>query len=51
VYWLVDGDARAVEVWTPASAFPTIERQRLVWSPADAVQPFTLDLDELFRPI
>jgi hypothetical protein len=24
---------------------------RLVWSPAGAAQPFTLDLEELFRPI
>ena len=50
-YWIVDGDAHQVEVWTPESRFPTIERERLVWHPAGATQPFTLDLAELFRPI
>jgi Uma2 family endonuclease len=51
LYWIVDGEERRVEVWTPEASFPTIERVRLVWSPAGAAQPFTLDLEELFRPI
>lgn len=50
-YWIVDGDERVVEVWTPDATFPMIERDRLTWSPAGAVEPFTLELEELFRPI
>jgi len=51
LYWIVDGDEQRVEVWTPDAEFPTIERQRLVWHPAGAGQPFTLELADLFRPV
>jgi Uma2 family endonuclease len=50
-YWIVDADAHQVEVWTPDDTFPTVERERLVWHPAGALQPFVLALEELFRPI
>ena len=51
LYWVVDGDERCVEVWTPRDDFPAIERERLVWAPSVAGQPFTLTLEELFRPV
>jgi Uma2 family endonuclease len=51
LYWVVDGDERSVEVWTPADEFPATERERLVWQPAGATQPFILELEALFRPI
>ena len=51
LYWVVDGDERAVEVWTPADDFPVIERERLHWRPAAAAEPFTVRLEELFRPL
>jgi Uma2 family endonuclease len=51
VYWLVDGDERSVEAWTPADDFPRVARERLVWHPAGARAPFTLALEELFRPL
>ena len=51
LYWIVDGDAWQVEVWTPDDAFPRIERDRLQWQPEGAGAPFTLLLEELFRPI
>ena len=51
LYWLVDGDERSVEVWTPADDFPTIERERLDWQAPGARIPFTLTLEELFRPL
>jgi Uma2 family endonuclease len=50
LYWIVDPDARLAEVWTPAAAFPAVERDTLVWHPAGAPSPFTLALEELFRP-
>jgi Uma2 family endonuclease len=28
LYWVVDGDERMVEVWTPADDFPAVERER-----------------------
>ena len=51
LYWIVDGDERLVEVWTPHAHFPAVERERVIWHPADAKRPFTLELPELFRPI
>jgi Uma2 family endonuclease len=51
LYWVVDGDARTVEVWTPADDFPSVERERLEWRPAGASEPFALGLEELFRPV
>ena len=51
LYWIVDGDARQVEIWTPEDAFPRIERERLVWQPEGAAASFALSLEELFRPI
>jgi len=51
LYWIVDGDAHQVEVWTPSDHFPRIEREVLEWSPAGAGEPFTLPLADLFRPV
>jgi Uma2 family endonuclease len=51
LYWIVDGDERAVEVWTPEAVFPALERDRIAWHPEGAASPFTLELPELFRPI
>ena len=50
-YWVVDPDAREVEVWTPEAAFPVRVRDSLSWAPAGASAPFTLEMDKLFRPL
>ena len=51
LYWLVDGDERSVEIWTPSDEFPLVERERLIWHPTGAPRPFELDLHALFRPV
>lgn len=51
LYWLVDGDERSVEIWTPRDDFPALEREHLMWHPAGVREPFTLSLEELFRPL
>jgi Uma2 family endonuclease len=50
-YWVVDGDERRVEIWTPSDDFPVLERERLVWHPDTAREPFQLDLQELFQAL
>ena len=50
-YWVVDGEERLVEVWTPEAEVPVIERDVLRWHPAGSARPFELDLSQLFRPI
>jgi len=51
LYWVVDGDAHTVEVWTSETEFPHIERERVTWHPAGADRPLTIELRDLFRPI
>ncbi len=48
-YWIVDLDARLVEVWAPHAMSPVIEDTRLAWQPDATVEPLVIDLDRLFR--
>ncbi len=51
LYWIVDADQRQVEVWRPDLELPKTESERVVWAPGDSASPFTLELDQLFKPI
>ena len=51
LYWIVDLEELMVEIWTPADHFPVFERERLTWVPEGAVEPFNLELEELFKPL
>ena len=50
LYWIVDPDQKAVEVWTPEAQFPSIERVRVEWKPEAATEAVVLELEELFKP-
>ena len=50
-YWIVDPDARSVEIWTPQDELPQVERERSVWHPPGAADPLAVNLKELFRPL
>ena len=50
-YWIVDADHRHVEVWTPDLGLPHVETERVTWSPLGSDEPFTVELEELFRPV
>jgi Uma2 family endonuclease len=47
-YWIVDGEQRHVEVWTPSAQAPVIERQRLVWRHPALDNECVIDLVKLF---
>ncbi|MBM4186385.1 MAG: Uma2 family endonuclease [Gemmatimonadetes bacterium] len=49
--WLVDLDARQVEVWIPDRSSPRIVGQTLAWQPSPLVEPLVIDLAECFREI
>ena len=48
VYWAVDPARRLAEVWTPEADLPATERERLVWAPPEAEEPFVFDLAARF---
>jgi len=51
VYWMVDPDAKLVEVWTPDDALPATRSDWVTWHPAGATEPLTIQLGELFQAI
>ncbi len=51
LYWLVDPDARQVEIWTPEALFPITEHDEIRWHPAGAREPLVILLAELFAPV
>jgi len=50
-YWVVDVEARQVEVWTPDAHFPVIERERLTWRHPAVGAARVVELSRLFRGI
>lgn len=50
LYWIIDLNVRAAEIWTPADAFPRVEHEELRWHSVGASEPFSLRLCELFQP-
>ena len=51
IYWVVDVDARLVEVWTPGDEKPAIIDGALSWHPAGAVEALTVDLPAYFKDV
>jgi len=49
-YWIVDIEARAVEIWTPDAIAPAIEREQIVWHPHGAAEPLVIRLEDLLPP-
>ena len=47
-YWIVDLDARSVEVWVAGAATARVERHSLVWQPVPETDAQRLDLMALF---
>lgn len=47
-YWIVDGEQRLVEVWTPDASVPVIVRDRLVWRHPLLGSDCAIDLRRLF---
>jgi len=50
-YWIVDLDARVVEVWTPGAERPAIAVTTLTWQPDTSVAALEIDLPALFAAI
>lgn len=48
LYWIVDADARSVDVWTPSASEAHTERETLTWHPAGTSAPLTVSLEAIF---
>ncbi len=51
LYWVVDADAKCVEVWTPEALFPVTEHHEVCWRPDGADGPLVVGLGELFKTV
>ena len=51
LYWIVDADRQAVELWTPERELPAQAAELLFWQPDPSAPPFQLPLSALFRPL
>ena len=47
-YWVVDGSAKAIEVWRPGDERAMLIDDVLTWRPAGSSEPFTLDVKAFF---
>lgn len=50
-YWIVDVDARCIEVWTPQHPEPRLATDTLSWQPRTGHDALTIDLSALFDSI
>lgn len=50
LYWIIDGENRRAEVWTPDATTPVFESERLKWHPSGAATPLVVALTELLEP-
>jgi Uma2 family endonuclease len=50
-YWVIDGDAEAIEVWHADDERAVLIDERLVWQPQGATSAFELDARALFASV
>ena len=50
-YWIVDIDARTIEVWRPTDTQPHVCRERLVWQPSPSHPPLEIDVNAFFAAL
>lgn len=46
--WLIDCDARSVEIWEPRAIAPVIAQRELYWHPQSASAPLIIPIESLF---
>ncbi|HKV50998.1 MAG TPA: Uma2 family endonuclease, partial [Gemmatimonadaceae bacterium] len=47
-YWVIDGNAEAIEVWRPGDARAMLVDDVLTWRPAGSSEPFSLNVKAFF---
>jgi len=49
--WVINPDARLVDLWTPRDERPATIVDQLVWHPEASAPPLTIDLPSYFRSV
>lgn len=50
-YWVIDGEAEAIEIWHPDDERAALIDERVVWQPQGARSAFELDVRALFAAV
>ena len=50
-YWIVDDMSQTIERWTPDDDRPELLAEQLAWHPPRPVEPFVLDIVQLFKDV
>jgi Uma2 family endonuclease len=50
-YWVVDGEAEAIEIWHPGDDRAALLDAQLDWRPSPDVAPFELDIRSFFASV
>lgn len=50
-YWVIDGEACAIEIWHPHDDRAVLTDDRLTWQPQGAEAPFQLDVASFFNAV
>ncbi len=51
LYWIVDLNAKCVEIWKPDQLFPEVAAESVTWSPTGVSDELIVGMEELFRPL
>ena len=50
-YWIVDAEENRVEIWRPGALAAEVCAETITWQPVASVEPLTVDLTEVFKPL
>lgn len=50
-YWIVDAQENRVEIWRPGATVAAVRTATITWQPDPNVEPLTIELADVFKPI
>jgi len=50
-YWIVDAERNRVEIWRPGTKEAEVRTDVVHWTPDPSIEPLTIDLAAIFKPV
>lgn len=50
-YWIVDAEQNRVEIWRPGAMEAEVRSDVVRWQPDPSIDPLTIDLNAIFKPV